>query len=617
MLTDNLLIESTITPTPPPRRRYAAFSVIAVIVLVILIGRGLFLQVIQGNSFRTSAEGNRITAVSIPAPRGIIYDMNHKQLVENVASTDLVFDPATLPPEEYESSLYEKLPTLLEISPDEIRNALITARANQRITLITSALEHDQVIAIEQALPELPGVQLVSSLVRNYPYGHILAHVLGYTSPVTAEELADREELRSTDITGKTGLEKEYDEALSGQHGYSLVEIDASGKARKQLEQQSAQSGYDLELTLDADLQEFIFNLFSEKDYKHQEEKGTPLSGAVVAIDPRSGAIRSLVSYPSFDPNFFSRPEWGGEGKDIFQNESRPLFNRAIDGSYPPGSTIKPLISAAALQEQVITPATTVSSTGGIAVGPWFFPDWKAGGHGITNVYKAIAESVNTFFYIAVGGYENQPGLGIERLVKYLKMFGWGEETGIDLPSETSGFLPSAEWKLATKNEPWYIGDTYHAAIGQGDILASPLQVAVGTAAIANGGTKYQPFLTRRLVHGDDATETTSTAVKLEINPSYLQVVREGMRQAVTDGSAVRLKDMPIKIAGKTGTAQIGGSEDTHAWFSSFAPYDNPELVVVVLLEKGGDGDKEAVPFAQEIWQWWSEYRMDENVNPD
>jgi penicillin-binding protein 2 len=606
---EDLIIESTATPTLEVNRRYRILFFMLAAVLIILAGRGFFLQVVQGGSFRTNAEGNRVTTIPVPAPRGIIYDINHNQLVENVASTDLVLDPANLPPEEYESSLYEKLPSIIDVSPDQIREAVTTARNKQRLVPLVSSLEHAEVIAIEQMLPELPGVQLVSSLVRNYPYGHVLAHVLGYTAPVNSRELETRQELKMTDIVGKSGLEKQYDEALRGEHGYSLVEIDASGKPRKQLSQEPAENGHDIELTLDAEMQKMIFDLFAEKDSYYQAEKGKGLSGAVVALDPRSGAIRGLVSYPSFDPNFFSRPGWSGKADDMFKDESRPLFNRAVDGAYPPGSTIKPLLAAAALEEQVISSNTTFLSTGGIAVGPWFFPDWKDGGHGITDVYKALSESVNTFFYTAVGGFEGKPGLGIERAVKYLKQFGWGEKTGIDLPTEASGLLPSAEWKQAVKGEPWYIGDTYHVAIGQGDILATPLQIAVATGGIANNGSWHQPFLTRRIISEIDELNNTTDSKSMGISSGHLQTIRQGMRQTVTSGSAVRLKDLPIAVAGKTGTAQVGGTKDTHAWFTSFAPYEEPELILVVLLEFSGDGDKEAVPFAQEIWQWWEENR--------
>jgi penicillin-binding protein 2 len=247
-------------------------------------------------------------------------------------------------------------------------------------------------------------------------------------------------------------------------------------------------------------------------------------------------------------------------------------------------------------------------STGGIRIGEWFFPDWKAGGHGVTDVGKALAESVNTFFYILVGGYEQTRGLGVDKAGEYLRAFSWGSPTNIDVPGEAPGLVPGPDWKEETLRQPWYIGDTYHLAIGQGDVLVTPLQVAVATAAIANDGRVIEPYLVERERNpsGEEATHTTVER-KLSIAREHLATVRAGMRQGVTEGSGRRLSTLPIAVAGKTGTAQIGGTEDTHAWYTSFGPYENPELVVTVLLERGGEGDDAAVPVAQKIWQWWAD----------
>jgi penicillin-binding protein 2 len=285
-----------------------------------------------------------------------------------------------------------------------------------------------------------------------------------------------------------------------------------------------------------------------------------------------------------------------------------PLFNRVAGGSYPPGSTIKPLLAAAGLAEGIISPETSWLSTGGIRVGQWFFPDWKAGGHGATDVKKALAESVNTFFYRLVGGDEGQSGLGPETAGEYLRAFSWGEITGIDLPGEVVGLVPTPAWKEETKHERWYVGDTYHLAIGQGDVLASPLQIAVATAAIANGGNVPTPFLVerQRTFAGNDVSHSPQLR-SMPVAEQHLQTVREGMRQAVTAGSARRLLSLPISVAGKTGTSQFGGGDETHAWFTSFGPYEKPDLVVTVLLERAGGGEEAAVPIAEQIWRWWAE----------
>lgn len=573
--------------------------------MVILLSRAFYLQVIKGQTFRHDAEGNRVSLVSIPAPRGIIYDARDTQLVENIASTNVVLDPAKLQGSDAETILLEKLPKILGLPGQEVKDALMRAKETQRITTLANAISHESTLELEKALPDLPGIRLAASLVRKYKDGQALAPLLGYTSPVTTEELKTRPDLRGTDITGKAGLESFYEKQMRGRDGVSYVEVNASGKAQKQLEQTAPAPGSALKLNLDLQLQNYIFSLWRDRAESHPDKK---TSGAVVALDPNSGALRALVSYPSYDPNIFSQPALRDQAPRVFKDEMRPLFNRACAGTYPPGSTIKPLFAAATLQEKIITPESTVLSTGGIAIGPWKFLDWKAGGHGVTNVTKAIAESVNSFFYLAIGGDETHQGLGVQRSTKYLKQFGWGSPTGIDLPTEAAGFLPSPEWKTKTKKESWYIGDTYHLAIGQGDVLVTPLQLAMATAAIANGGRVYQPLIVNNIKNADGGTTTLKPkSHAVAVSAENLAVVRQGMRATVLDGSGRALSTLPIALAGKTGTTQIGGTENTHAWFSSFGPYDKPELVLVILIEEGGGGDTEAVPMAKQIWEWWTD----------
>lgn len=593
------IIEESRTRTERSMRRFSLLTGFLLFAITLVIGRGAYLQIIQGGSFRERAEHNRVENIVIPAPRGIIYDMHKTQLVENISSTDLVINPTQLPTQDNESALIDRLTTLLPLlPPEEIQAAIAKARKTQQNTLLSKAINHDTVLAIEEAERELPGVYLASSLVRKYPYAEILAHVLGYTSPVTAEELEKESSLAVTDTTGKQGIEKIYDASLRGQHGLTYTEVNASGKQKTNLGTKPAIPGEDITLTINVDLQKFIYGLFSEKNERAKQSRGDPLRGAAIVLDPNSGAVRALVSYPSHDPNIFSQPSLRSHAASIFQDPATPLFNRAVDGMYPSGSTIKPFLAAAALEEGVITPQTTVYSTGGITVGPWHFADWKAGGHGITNVTKALSESVNTFFYMVAGGLDGNPGLGIDRATTYLKSFGWGTKTGIDLPSEAAGFLPSPDWKLKTTGQPWYIGDTYHLGIGQGDVLVTPLQIAAATGAIAQGKYWFTPHL----------IEGSITKRLIPIRSEYVRVVQEGMRQAVINGSSRSLSTLPMLLAGKTGTAQIGGTEKTHAWFTSFGPYKNPTYVVTILLEEGGAGDKDAVPIAKEIWQWIAEH---------
>ncbi len=285
-----------------------------------------------------------------------------------------------------------------------------------------------------------------------------------------------------------------------------------------------------------------------------------------------------------------------------------PLFNRSISGEYPSGSTVKIVVATAALEEKVISENTTVVSTGGLHIGAWTFPDWKPGGHGVVDVRKAIANSVNTFFYYVGGGYNDFVGLGVDRLEKYFKLFGLNEKTGIDLAGERAGFVPSAAWKKEVKGETWYIGDTYHLAIGQGDLTVTPLQVANYTAAVANGGTLYSPRLVKAILDDKNQLikEVSTKIIRSNLaDPNNLRIVREGMRETVTAGSARSLQTVPVPVAGKTGTAQWSSKKYPHAWFAGFAPYDNPQIAIVVLVEEGREGSSVATPIAKEILTWY------------
>ncbi len=580
------IIESPLTKSWRPPNRYPFLAILLVTVVSLLLTRSFYLQVMRGNDFRKQAEGNRVALVPIPAPRGIIYDRHQVQLTENISNTDLVFDPALVPAPANESYLFDILPSLIPgLSPDQVREALQHTRTTARVTPIAKSLDHNTVLKLEEASLRIQGTRLASTLVRRYPFNEAAAHIVGYTGPVTAEDVNQDAQILPTDSIGKSGLERTYERQLRGKFGVASTEVNAAGRPQADLGKQDPQSGHDLRVTLDIQLQQFIYGLFADKNQ----------AGAAIVLDARTGGILALVSYPSFDPNAFSQPGLRSETKHIFTDTMKPLFNRPLAGTYPSGSVIKPFLAAGALQEGIITEQTTVLSTGGLQIGPWHFADWKAGGHGITDVKKAIAESVNTFFYTITGGFGNQPGLGVIKANAYLRDFGWGEATGIDLPTEAKGFLPTPDWKTKVKGEQWYIGDTYHLGIGQGDVLVTPLQISAATAALAN--RSYLP--TPHLLDGPTKKHF------LAFSSNNIDIVRAGMRQAVTQGSARALNDLAIPIAGKTGTAQIGGNDKTHAWFTSFGPYDNPAIVVTVLLEQGGEGDKDAAPLAKEIWQWW------------
>jgi penicillin-binding protein 2 len=382
---------------------------------------------------------------------------------------------------------------------------------------------------------------------------------------------------------------------------------------KKIINEEPAQDGHNLLLSIDLELQQKAEEILRAHLEKNKIEKAS-----LIIINPNNGEVLTMISYPYYDNNDFAQGIKTEAYQELLNNPSQPLFNRAVSGEFPSGSTIKPIFAAGALQEGVISENTSFLSNGGLWIGRWFFPDWRAGGHGLTNVRSAIANSVNTFFYYIGGGYGDFVGLGLDGLVKYSRLFGLGEKTGIDMSGEAAGFVPTREWKEEAKNEAWYIGDTYHFAIGQGDVLATPLQVANYTSVFANGGTLYKPRLVSKILDSsNNVVEDIKPEVVREnfIDEYNMNVVREGMRQTVTSGSARYLNSLPIEVAAKTGTAQWSTVKDTHAWFIGFAPYKNPELAFAILLEEGGEGSSTAAPIAYDILKWYfqEKHKVDNN----
>lgn len=582
-------------------------------ILTILIGRLFFLQVVHGSDYREIAEGNRIRVELTPAARGIMYDHTGKPLVKNIPNFTVTITPSNLPKDStgYQSVLGQTANTL-EISLSELETNVEehSEKLYTQPLVLKEYVPYEQALTLSTKLNSLPGVSVDVRASREYIQPEAYSHILGYLGRITADDLEDESTLNEyllTDSLGKSGLEWQYEANLRGHKGRRQVEVNAQGNDIEVIAKEDAIPGNNLVLSIDAELQEVLYTELS-----NFAEKNNIPGGAAVAIDPRTGRIKALVSFPGYDSNLFTHGIDQIAYQNLLNDERKPLFNKAVSGEYPSGSTFKLVVGAAALQENVITPETTVNSTGGIQINAWRFPDYLKTGHGITDIRKALAVSVNTFFYLAGGGTYNEEtleiegGLGIDRINKYAALFGLGSVTGIDLPGEATGFLPTPEWKETTKLEPWYIGDTYHVSIGQGDLLVTPLQVALYTSAIANNGTVYSPKLVESVTDQTGAEQYTIEPTILNqsfVDSYYLQVIREGMRQAVTDGSARRLQSLPVTAAGKTGTAQIGGSELTHSWFTSFAPYDNPELVLTVLVEKGGEGGAAALPIAEKALQ--------------
>jgi len=589
------------------KKRLLLFFSIFFLMLTALGTRAGYLEIIQGEDYRSLAEGNRIRVVPIPSERGIIFDRNGSLLARNIPDFTLTITPADLPRDENERKrMIVQLAEMTELTPIDIEKAL--NRYPRYLTTpvpVKEHLDYDKALLLDIQSGTLPGVSLGIGTKREYLLERLperndpvvsMSHILGYLGRINEEEYGElkTEGYLPADTIGKTGIESAYETILRGNYGKKKIEVDALGREQKILAQEDAVEGKDLTLAIDMRLQEE-----AERFLRTSAGLNGPGRGAAIAMDPRTGEILALVSWPAYNSNTFSSGITSEEYDGLLQDPNRPLYPRAIAGIYPPGSTIKLIVAAAALTERIITPNTSFVSSGGIRVSRWFFPDWKIGGHGVTNVVKAISESVNTFFYAIGGGWETFDGLGVEKLGAYFHAFGLGERLGIDLPGEGRGFVPSIEWKEDTKDEPWYIGDTYHLAIGQGDILVTPLQVTAWTAVFANGGDLLKPQLLKV-----DQPEIIRLQV---VPPDVIETVRQGMRETVTGdrGSARGLQLSPWPIAGKTGTAQWKTGEQNHAWFTGFAPYDDPEIVVTVLIEAGGEGSTAAAPVARNIIETW------------
>lgn len=576
----------------------------AAMVLIVLASRVTYLNVIKGADYQEAAQRNSLRALVIPAPRGIIYDRFGKQLVYNTPSLDAILIPADIPadPAKAEEMKHLLLSTFV-VEPEILEEVFQRLdRKSLQPLLIKARVSQEETLLFLSRSRELPGISLYKTTERRYTDSLIFSHLLGYEGKIRKEELALHPEYLLTDSIGKQGIEKSYEAPLRGKHGFQQAEVDALGRVTKELGIVHPTPGSDLILNIDADLQKKLFDSLQEL-----LEKKNLKRAAAIALDPRSGAVRALVSLPSFDNNLFAQGISSAEYQNIINDPALPLFNRAVSGEYPPGSTIKPVLAVAALAEGIVNERTEIESRGGISIGNFFFGDWKV--HGYTDIRRAIAVSSDVFFYSIGGGYGSIQGLGMERMKKYENLFGYGNKTGIDMPGEADGLIPDPEWKQDTIGERWYIGDDYHAAIGQGFVLATPLQILNSVATIANGGTLYAPKVASQIRSSDGTVTPVPSEIlrKNFISSDILRIVREGMRATVMDsqGTAQPLKTLDVAVAGKTGTAQFGSDQKTHGWFVSFAPYEDPSLAMIVLVEGQGEEGYNAVPVTKDVYEWY------------
>ncbi|MDQ5944154.1 MAG: penicillin-binding protein 2 [Patescibacteria group bacterium] len=598
------------------------FVVVAGIVSSVLLVQLFNLQVVQGARNQSLADGNRIRQNVIRPPRGAIYDSRGELLARNVANFDLVAIAARMPRKAEERQLvYERLSKIVGQPAEEIKRKVEKdGVASPLPALVQESVPRDIALVVEEQKASLPGVDLDTNPIREYLDGGQLAHFLGYTGRVSAEDLEKEKEYRPTDYIGKVGIERAYEKDLRGEAGAEQSEVDATGKPIKVLASKDPVAGNSLKLTVNFGLQKAM----SEALARQVSAAGSG-RGAAIAMDPRNGQILAAVNYPSYDNNLFAQ----GIKQDVYQNllndQNRPLFNKISGGSYPIGSVIKPFVSAAALQENVINTSTIIKDEGKLVLPNRYdpsivqeFSSWRPEGLGNVDIYRALAMSSNVFYYTVGGGYQNFQGLGVTRLLDYYKKFGFGSKTGLDIGDETGGFLPSPESKKKSTGENWYVGDTYNLSIGQGNFMASPLQLVSAISSIANGGTLYKPYFVKEVVNEDGQVVRSLEPEVVRsnfINPEHLSTVQKGMREVIVSGTGCcsTNREVPVAVAGKTGTAETSsaGLDGTqrrtkpHAWFEAYAPYENPEIAIVALIEYAGEGSEFALPVVRDSLKWY------------
>lgn len=592
---------------------YFLFGVFAILALFLASKVGYF-QIVEGESLHTQAENNKGSISLVVPERGIIYDKNMEKLVLNSPAYDLICDRARFSfSSESVSIEIKNIAEAVGMAPHEVAEKI--QKTDSSDVLVADSVDHEKIIALETKIDDLPGCRILKNTAREYVYGPAFSQVLGYTGRINREEYSNQKGYAINDYIGKTGLEKYYESYLRGQPGESRVIRSAVGVESKSQIVVPPESGSNLVLSIDADLQQKLYNSLGASLERMGASKG-----AAVAMDPTTGAVMALVSYPSYDDNLFSGGISQEEYSKLQDDPDQPFFNRAIQAQYPTGSIIKPFEASAALQEKLISPQKQINDQGYILVQSQYDPEvvYRYGAvkaHGWVDIKKALAVSSNVYFYTIGGGYGDQKGLGPTKIKEYLSLFGWSEKTGIDLPGEFSGLIPDPAWKKATKGSSWVDGDTYNLSIGQSDLQTTPLQVATAYCAIANRGTLYKPQIVSKIISPSTGAGQAETVKEFEpqiirdnfIDLENLEIVREGMRDGVYQsyGISKSLADLPVEVAAKTGTAEIGYKDLFNVWSAVFAPYENPEIVLVVTAEKVDGLGAVTLPVVHEVLEWY------------
>jgi penicillin-binding protein 2 len=562
---------------PEPVRRLSRFIVFGLVIVLgvgMLTARLFYLQVANGTQYAALSTANRTVLEPIPAPRGLIYDRNGRLLVTNVPTFSVKIRPADLPNSQRDG-VVARLAALLKMDSSEI-NSTIDGNPGSAFDLVRIAQDVDRATAnlISEAGYQLPGVEVAVEARREYTDGPMFAELLGYTGPVSAEQLPDLRPrgYQPDDLIGKVGIEKQYETELRGIYGAQSVERDATGRRTQVLQTaEDAKPGASLTLTIDTQAQKD-----AEKALRWAMKKVGMTRGVVIAMDPQTGEVLAMVSLPSYDNNLFSRGISATDYKALLDNKDKPLINHAVQAHYAPGSTYKLVAGTGGLADKKITPSTKVATKGYLTLGSTKFYEWNRRGWGGCDIYCGFGHSSDTFFYQVAGM------LGSDRLGYWANQYGFGAPTGIDLPGEVSGIVPTNEWKQEALGAPMFAGETYQAGIGQGYDAVTPIQLINAYAALANGGTLYQPQLVRDVVGADGTVVRPfepKVLHKLKVKASVLKVMRNAARNTVLLRHTYNLVDLPIKIAGKSGTSEFGrpdskGRLPYSSWFVGFTPGD-------------------------------------------
>ena len=595
------------------RFRVAFAAGAVVLAFAVLIGRFVFLQVFQHEYYTTRAEDNRISLVPIPPNRGVIADRNGVVLARNYSAFTLEITPSKV---ENLDQTIETLGELIEILPKDRRRfrKLMEESKSFESLPIRTRLSDEEVARFAANRYRFPGVEVKARLFRQYPLGPVAAHAIGYINRINkadVEAIEEKEQganYKGTEHIGKTGLEKSYEFQLHGETGYEKVEIDAGGRAVRNLSRTAPVPGNNLTLTLDIKLQEMSEKAFGDR------------RGALVAIEPSSGGILALVSTPTFDPNLFVDGIRSEDWDQLNNSPDRPMVNRALNGAYPPGSTFKPFMALAALEMGKRTPSQAISDPGYFTFGGHTFRDDKKGGHGMVDMYKSIVHSCDTYYYMLAND------MGIDNIARFMGPLGLGSRTGIDIEGESEGVLPSPEWKKRRFKRPeqqkWFAGETISIGIGQGYNAYTPIQLAQATAAVANNGVLFRPHLVKYITNSKTGEKTPVEPEPLRTLPwkaQNIETIKKAMVGVNKEGTGARAFAGAEYISGgKTGTAQVFSLKGAdykahklkqelrdHALFIAFAPADQPKIALAVLVENGGFGAQSAAPIARMVMDYY------------